>query len=276
MEKAYHASGDGRSKSQSHSITYVCVATGALHGRANVYIDRLYQMLVRFSPRPFNLLCITDQRRAIATAIEQIDCSGWQEFKRPGSHPTYQKLALFSHERLPYDELFYLDLSLIIQADLRPVIEYADKSDAALVAVRGWFESPLNSCVMRIRNRSLGFIYEDFVRGAHYPHHVPGDQDFISGAMTAESQSADHFPASQIVSFKKLMRLGQNDWNTAHETALGAVIIKFHGRPKPDEIVDPLYIPLRYGPRYWLRGHLRFPIDIQHLKNCWTTTPGTT
>jgi len=253
-------------------LTYACVATGSMQGQANASIDRLYRMLLRFSPRHPRLICVTDQARTIHPDIVQIDASAWPEFKKPGTHPTYYKLSLFNSQYVPYPDFIYLDLSVIIQGPLQPIVAFAEQCSDDLVIVRGWSQSEVNSSVMRIRNAQLGFIHGDFESGIRYPEHVPGDQDFIAGAMHAHHRSFAAFPSSHIVSFKQVMRQGIKDWDTVHKIASNASIVKFHGAPKPHTIFETGYLTLRYGPRYWLKGHFHYPFDTTRLRDCWDTS----
>jgi len=252
-------------------LTYACVATGSMQGQANASIDRLYRMLLRFSPRHPRLICVTDQVRAIHPDIVQIDASAWPEFKKPGTHPTYYKLSLFNPQYVPYPDFIYLDLSVIIQGPLQPIVAFAEQYSDDLVIVRGWSQSEVNSSVMRIRNAQLGFIHGDFESGIRYPEHVPGDQDFIAGAMHAHGRPFTTLPTGQVVSFKQIMRLGTRDWQTARQHASDATIVKFHGQPKPHTIFRAGYMLFRYGLRYWLKGHVNYPFDLGRLRNCWDT-----
>ncbi|NBD19572.1 hypothetical protein GTZ97_02640 [Aquabacterium fontiphilum] len=255
-------------------LTFVCVATGSLNGQADVSISRLYGMLQRFAPAPFELLCITDEQRRLDPRIQQIDASSWREFRRPGVHPTYYKLSLFNPDYLDRHDFIYLDLSVIIQHSLAPLVQFAERCGSDLVGVRDWFASELNSCVMRVRNTSLAFIHQDFVEGRTYPEAVPGDQDFIAGAMHARGHTLSFFPEDHVVSFKKTMRQGAGHWAAARSMAENAQIVKFHGAPKPDRVFERFYMEARYGPRYWIRGRFRFPFDMAHLRNCWdSSTP---
>ncbi len=270
--KTHHAHAARSNMPTSQPITYACVATGSLQGEADSSINRLHRMLRRFSPRPFRLLCITDQPRNIDPSIIQIDASLWPEFKITDTHPTFYKISLFNPKYIPYSDIFYMDLSVIIQAPLSPLIEFANHATEDLVIVRGWAQSEVNSCVMRIRNTTLGFIHKDFAAGLKYPEHVPGDQDFVAGAMNTHCKAFRFFPNTHIVSFKKVMRQGVHDWRNAHQIAAGAMIVKFHGKPKPNTIFKVGYMFFKYGIRYIIKGKLAYPFEFRHLRKCWLSS----
>lgn len=232
-------------------------------------------MLKRFSPQNPRLVCVTDQRRDINPEIIQIDASAWSEFRNPGIHPTFYKLSLFNPKYVPYPDFIYLDLSVIIQGDLQPIIEFANRCNDELVIVRDWSKSEVNSSVMRIRNSQLGFIHHEFSTGIRYPEHVPGDQDFIASSMHANRHPFTTFPANLIISFKQIMRQGVMEWDLARKLAANASIVKFHGTPKPHTIFRPGYLTLRYGPRYWVKGHAQYPFDTTRLRDCWNTPTDT-
>lgn len=249
-------------------LTFVCVATGNLYGKGELYINRLYHMLERFSPEEFQLICITDRSRHINESITQINCSHWNEFKRD-IHPTYYKIGLFNEKYLDISEFFYLDLSLIIKSSLAPLISYSQTHKADLLIIDEWHYKGFNSCVMRIRNRNLSYIYEDFVSRKKYSQKIPGDQDYIYESVKFHNGSASLFPAYMIISFKKTMRLGLKDWKNANQIAKDAIIVKFHGKPKMHDLFKPGYTILKYRLKYLMNGKLKYPIDISELRRQW-------
>lgn len=253
-------------------LTFACVATGSLYGKADLYINRLYHMLERFSPSKFQLICITDRPRSIENSIIQMDCSQWSEFRNQDTHPTYHKIGLFNPRYLKVPEFFYLDLSLIIKSPLAPLITYSQTHKADLLIIDEWHYKGFNSCVMRIRNRNLSYIYEDFVSGKKYPQKIPGDQDYIHESVRFHNGSSANFPDSMIISFKKTMRLGLRDWKSANQAARDAIIVKFHGKPKMHDLFKPGYAFLKYRIKYLLNGKIRYPIDISELKRQWIQT----
>lgn len=112
-------------------LYFVCLAAGdamdTRFGRADLYIDRLFKMLLRHVSQPFQLLCVTDKPRNVDLRITQVDCSQWTEIKTEmssrGGKATRLKLGLFNPEYITLNEFIYLDLSLVIRANFQPLIE---------------------------------------------------------------------------------------------------------------------------------------------------------
>ena len=251
-------------------VRFVCVATGDLYGLADVYIDRMFGMLETHMHRPFTLSCVTDRTRNIAAAVEQIPCSSWNEFRKQGSHPTLTKLGLFNPEYVPFEDFIYFDLSLVIRSNLEAFLDYTSSREEALVIVKDWYYDGFNSSVMRIRNRPLRFIYEEFAAGKEYPAKIPGDQDYITASMRSNGVAAACFPADMVASFKMAIRLGFTQPLVAARQINAATIVKFHGNPKMHRLFSPTYRFLKYGLRYALRGQFSYPFSIQELALNWT------
>lgn len=250
-------------------VQFVCVAIGDLYGMAESYVNALYQMLTRHTGRPFVLACVTDRRRTLANDIVQIDCTNWNELRARGGRATRIKLGLFNPQYVQSEDFIYLDLSVVVRASLAPLLDFAAESSAPLVIVKDWYYDGYNSSVMRIRNRSLNFIYEEFVAGVSYPGKIPGDQDFITGSVRAHGTAVDCWQADQVVSFKHAIRRGLSDPAGSRAEINDALIVKFHGRPKMHHVFNPVYRFFKYGLRYLARGQLRYPFDITELGRNW-------
>lgn len=259
----------GRFLGLSSKTVFACVATGLLYGRAEQYINALYGMLSEHFQRPFELRCYTDRPRAIDERIRQMDCTSWREFQAAGTHPTDFKLGLFNPDYAQCDELFYLDLSLIIQSDLTPLVDYAGQCPEGLVIVKDWFYDGYNSSVMRIKPREMKFVYDDYVAGIKYPMHIAGDQDYIHGATQLRPGVVTLFPAGHVESFKRLIRAGMSAFGAVKASAEQAMIIKFHGRPKMHVLFASGYVFFKYRLRYMLHGHWRLPVDVSRLRRAW-------
>ena len=257
-------------KIPTEPIRFVCVATGDLYRLAHVYIDRMFGMLETHMCRPFTLTCITDQKRNIAAAIDQLPCSSWSEFRRPGAHPTLTKLGLFNPAYVPFDDFIYFDLSLVIRANLDALLAFTWAREEALVIVKDWYYDGFNSSVMRIRNEPLRFIYDEFAAGKAYLAKVPGDQDYITASMRSNGIAAACFPTAMIASFKRTIRLGMTQPALAAKKINEATIVKFHGNPKMHKVFRPTYRFFKYGLRYALHGQPSFPFSVQELARNWT------
>jgi hypothetical protein len=229
-------------KEKDDFLPVVCLAVG--ESLPDFYVERLYRMLTRHlkcqSPK---LLCYTDRPRKISSEIEQRDCNDWNEVKREGMRVTTQKIRLFDGVTVPYEEFFYFDLTLVIRDNLQRLVDFANEHPEPLVIVKDWDYDSYNSCVMRIRPEKLKVIYESFVAGESYTQRIKGDQEFITRCIEANSlqKLVATFPAYEVASYKAVRNLNRKDRAAAIQMLEAASVVKFHGRPKPHELLDPLY-----------------------------------
>jgi hypothetical protein len=252
-------------------LPIVCFAVGELYGMAELYVRRLYEMLGRHCPEPFALYCWTDRPRRLPAAIEQRDCAAWTELLRPGMRPTTRKLGLFNPRYVEFEHFLYLDLSLVVRHDMGELLAYAFGRPEDLVIVEHWKNEGYNSSVMRIRRDGLQRIYDAFVAGERYEQRVPGDQDFIRGAVLRHGLEAQlaFFPAGQVVSFKKTVHISRRDAALARQHIRDATIVKFHGSPKMHEAFSLRYrLHLRFEEL--LHANLRPVLPMRELRREWT------
>lgn len=224
-------------------VPIVCFATGDFCGCPDVYLQRLFGMLSRHMPVPFTLTCFSDRPRRAPEAVEIRDCSDWSQLRGEDMHQTSHKLRLFDPEIGLPPEFLYLDMSLVIRSDMRPLLEYAFDRPEDLVIVKDWNYECYNSCVMRIRSGALRTIYDAFVAGQSYPQRNRGDQDFTYQHLTTLGMQ-DHvalFPEEQIVSYLNTRTLNRTDPVAAQRIIENAIIVKFFGKNKMHKVANPLW-----------------------------------
>lgn len=226
---------------KADTLPIVCLAVGDAY--ADQYVTRLHAMLQRHCARPFTLFCYSDRDRQVPGAIEMRDCSAWTEMIRPGMRPTTRKIRFFDAQTVPFEEFLYLDLTLVIRRDMSSLLDFAFGQPQDLVIVRDWFYPSYNSCVMRVRRGPLRAIYDAFVAGETFPYRIAGDQDFLSACLDAKGLQphVTEFRPEEIVSYKLLRRLNRSDAVAAERAVEAATIVKFHGKPKPHQVIDPLF-----------------------------------
>jgi hypothetical protein len=253
-------------KENADFLPVVCLAVG--DSLPDYYIERLYRMLSRhLKSQPVKLLCFTDRTRKISSEIEQRDCSDWNDVKREGMRVTTQKLRLFDGVTVPYEEFFYFDLTLVVRNDLQRLVDYAQSRPEPLVIVKDWDYDSYNSCVMRIKPEKLKIIYESFVAGQSYTQRIKGDQEFITRCLEANSlqKLVATFPVNEVASYKAARNLNRKDRAAAIQILEAASVVKFHGRPKPHELLDPVY--------NFLKIRLKHPKDasfwVKELRQNW-------
>ncbi|PQV65383.1 hypothetical protein B1R32_101123 [Abditibacterium utsteinense] len=226
---------------KAETLPVVCLAVGDAY--ADQYVSRLYGMLQRHCPQPFTLLCYSDRDRIVPPEVQMRDCSTWSEMLRPAMRPTTRKLRFFDGKTVPFDEFLYLDITLVIHRDMTSLLDYAFTQLQDLVIVRDWFYPSYNSCVMRIRRGSLSVFCDAFVAGETYPHRIAGDQDFLSACIEAKGlqDQVATFRPEDVASYKLLRRLNRRDSDAAQRAVEAATIVKFHGKPKPHQVLDPFF-----------------------------------
>lgn len=252
------------------AVEVVCVSVGA--GASPLHVERLRSMLGRHLPGPFNLWCVVDRPQPLPDGVRSIDASGWTK-PRPGMRPTVVKLGLFDPEAMPIREFLYFDTSLVIQRDLSPLLAFTDARPEELVAVRDWTYDAFNTCVMRVRTGgSLAEIPRVYAQGVAYDQKTPGDQDFVSGFVRERGLEScvATFPPEMVASYKMARakaRAGRA--GEGREDLERALAVKFHGKPKMDEILDPWTRFLRLRLMKPLTGRVDATFWVRELQERW-------
>lgn len=119
-------------------------------------------------------------------------------------------------------------------------------------------------------------MYDAFVAGERHVQRVPGDQDFMRGAIAARGLGASvaTFPLDQVVSFRLTLEAARHDPEGARRKLLGATIVKFHGEPKMDLAFGRRY---RWRQRYreLRRGRFLPVVPIADLQSHWERSGAT-
>ncbi len=247
----------------------VCMLTGDDY--PDVYVDRMQSMLARHVKSPFRLVCMTDRKRASGPEVRQFDIRGL-ELRRPDMRPTTSKLLLFDRDTLPFHEFLYLDVTTVIQRDMTPLLEFAFGRQEDLVVQKDWNYDAYNTCAMRIRHGdALQTVYDAFVAGKRFPYRVPGDQDFLTGCIRY-SRLEDRvalFPEGMVGSYRNARYLHRKDPKAAYESLKDAIVVKFLGRDKPHQMMNPIHRNLwvRIG-RLW-HGPADAKFWMKELREHW-------
>ncbi|RYG79151.1 hypothetical protein EON77_09600 [bacterium] len=221
-------------------IRVVCMALGTAY--PSLYVTRLFNMLGRHMPGPFELTCVTDRKRRLPREIRVIDSRRW-EMDREGMRVTTNKLRLFDPEIFP-GEFLYLDTTLVIHRDLGPLIDYAFGRPESLVVVKDWNYDCYNTCVMRIRGGApLETIYQRFREGREYPRRNPGDQDFVTSCVRdehLENEVATFLP-QHVVSYRNARKTMRMDLEASKRQLDEGIVVKFFAQPKMHQVLSPYY-----------------------------------
>jgi hypothetical protein len=251
-------------------VNFLCMQMGDRY--PDVYVSRLFNMLRRHVRQPFSLTCIVDGRREIPPEVRTIDASRWSQMRREGMRITTNKIRLFDEEVIPFAEFLYLDVTLVVVKEMTDLLAYAFGRPEDLVIVQDWNYDCYNSCVMRIRSGgALRQVYEAFVAGKTYPHRNAGDQDYIHAAILDHGlqDRVALFRPQDVVSYRDARTVARRDREAGYRELSSATIVKFFGRPKMHEILDPIYnltkIRLR-NPSYGWRDATFW---VKELREAW-------
>jgi hypothetical protein len=223
----------------------------------DLYVERLRNMVARHLPVPHRFVVWADRLtgaspRRLGPDIEARDLSGW------GLPGTRNKLRLFDPEVGGTRPFLFLDMTLVIRKSLLPLVERGRSTRASLVAVQDWNYPTLNSSVMWVRpDENTSRVWESWLATGQHTWTKRGDQNYVNEVFRRTSPEALSFWAKgRIVSYKVLRKQASRDPDGAREAAAQAVIIKFHGMPKPPDVLNPRAHLRSTVLRHPLRPHL--------------------
>ena len=227
----------------------VCLKHGSKYSAE--YVNRLYNMTKRHCTIPFEFVCFTDDVRDIdpnvrIIKLKDIGVSGW--WYKP----------MFFDKNLELDgNILYFDLDVVIYDNIDKLWLHApDKfsiiRDFNRSIRHDW--SHFNSSVFMFRSRTLGYVYDNFIKD-HRAHmrRFHGDQDWIYAQIKPEKGTWTFFPDNWIQSYKWEMRgkpkfnnntRGKRDFAQQGEPVVqdGLSVAVFHGDPNPHNCKDPWVI----------------------------------
>jgi hypothetical protein len=216
-------------------VSVVTIQAGTRY--EDFYVDRLKAMVERYLGRPCEFTCWTDDVRPgrFHPSVQVRDLSAW---KLEGF---FNKLRLFDPEVGGEAPFLFLDLTMVIRRAMAPLLEVIQRTEASLIAVADWNYPIVNSSVMWVRpDHHTHEVWKAWARGDRFHGHIPGDQNFIDAVFKARSPEALAFwPTPLVASYKGLRKLARKDPIQAQDALARAVILKFHGNPKADAVLEP-------------------------------------
>ena len=177
----------------------------------------------------------------------------------------FGKLRLFDQDLTGTEPFLFMDNTLVIRSDLSKLVEIGSSNHQHLTGVRDWNYPILNSSVMWCKpNRDTQDVWDAWNSGRHQGESFPGDQNFILRALKCEELG--YWPEGMVSSYKNLRKLGRRDPEQAKQKLEACTILKFHGNPKPSEVLQPWRYPIHtilknpLTPRLW--GYLEEEIKM--------------
>jgi len=182
-----------------------------------------------------------------------------RDLKSSGLKGFFAKLRLFDQHLTGSDPFLFLDSTLVVRASLMPFIQLGRSSQSSVIGVSDWNYPILNSSVLWCRpGIHMQAVWDAWQRGIHDSTQFPGDQNFILHVFNLQMPAAlTYWPEGMVRSYKALRKLAAQDHNAARKQLEACAILKFHGQPKPDEVLRPWLHPrhtiLRHPlqPRLW-------------------------
>lgn len=232
----------------SSPIDCACV----IHGTAYSwdYVDRLYSMLTRHLTRPVRLHVYTEADRIVPEPYVKHTLTDWG-ISGPRQSWWY-KMQLFNTEQFR-GPLLYFDLDVVIVENIDWIVELPI---AYFWTVRDfkhlWKPEnyTINSSIMWFNTAQFEYVWLDFIKTGltEIIKNYRGDQDYISAILSAGKRR--FFDQERIKSwrwqcldggynFEKKQHLTPNTGTSiTHPTS----VLIFHGKPKPDQIQDPVVV----------------------------------
>ena len=207
------------------------------HHRFIIYTDKPHRARFQTTPSPNQLIEVRD--------LEPGKLQGY-----------FGKLRLFDQALTGTEPFLFLDNTLVIRNSISQLIEIGRKNEEHLTGVRDWNYPILNSSVMWIKpNSDTQDVWEAWRSGRHQDESFSSDQNFILRALKNEELA--YWPEGIVCSYKNLRKLANRDRKQAKLQLESCSILKFHGNPKPSEVITPWRHPVHtilrnpLKPRLW-------------------------
>lgn len=248
-------------------VTQIDIATVQVGQRyPDLWVARLASMVARNLPAEHNFIVYTDRKgsevlnKALTIHSAANQTLFVKDLQVGNLAGFFGKLRLFDQSLTGTNPFLFLDSTLIIRSSLLPLITISQGSSASIIGVRDWNYPILNSSVMWCRpDANTQTVWEAWSQGRYASTEFPGDQNFIYHTL-CETKLLDtlaYWPEGLVSSYKVLRKLARCNPEAAKLQLETSVILKFHGRPKPEEVMhpwrNPLYTFLRHPlhPRLW-------------------------
>jgi hypothetical protein len=168
----------------------------------------------------------------------------------------FGKLRLFDQALTGTEPFLFLDNTLVIRSSISRLIEIGRSNSQHLTGVRDWNYPILNSSVMWVKpNNNTQEVWNAWSSGRYQDENFPGDQNFILRALRKEELA--YWPEGIVCAYKNLRKLAKLDHEEAKLRLEACTILKFHGNPKPSEVMHPWRHPMHtilrnpLCPRLW-------------------------
>jgi hypothetical protein len=240
------------------ALTVVTVQTG--HRYPDLWVSRLAAMVGRHLAEAHRFIVFTDRPEPgrfspPASDHQRLDV---RDLQGGGLQGYFGKLRLFDQALTGPDPFLFLDTTLVIRASLAPLVQLGRHSAASVIGVRDWNYPILNSSVLWCHpDAHTQAVWTSWQDGRYADQSFPGDQNFIFEVFRQQAPAAlAYWPEGLVSSYKALRKLASRDARAAQQQLEASCILKFHGRPKPEEVLHPWRHPRRTVLRHPLQPRL--------------------
>ena len=240
----------------SHPLQVVTVQLGSRYPDA--WTTRLANMVARNLKEHHRFIIYSDKPdrarfQTDSSSNQVVEVRDLQQGKLQGY---FGKLRLFDQALTGPEPFLFLDNTLVIRSSISGLVEIGRRNSQHLTGVRDWNYPILNSSVMWVKpNNNTQEVWEAWNSGRYQDESFPGDQNFILRALKNEELA--YWSDGIVCSYKNLRKLENKEPEQAKLQLEGCTILKFHGKPKPSDVMHPWRHPihtiLRYPlcPRLW-------------------------
>jgi hypothetical protein len=249
---------------KSHPLQVVTVQLGNRY--PDTWTIRLANMVARNLQEDHRFIIYTDKpdSRRFQTAASPNQVVEVRDLEPGKLQGFFGKLRLFDQCLTGPEPFLFLDNTLVIRSSISRLIEIGRSNSQHLTGVRDWNYQILNSSVMWVKpNSDTQDVWEAWRSGSYQDEQFPGDQNFILWALKKEELA--YWPEGTVCSYKNLRKLANRDREQAKLQLEGCTILKFHGNPKPSEVMNPWRHPVHtilknpLKPKLWgfLAGEIK-------------------
>jgi len=163
------------------SFTLACVMVrGKNRDYSPIYVERLRDMVRRYTDRPFRTVCLTDQPKTMPAGVVAVKVPSVAK----GERGWWRKITLF-HPKAPFKgRVLYLDLDVLVVGNINPILDFpADFAIAPDCAPK--FQGNRQWKTVKGYNSSV-MVWDHLARSRFYTKFDPksplrlwGDQDSI-------------------------------------------------------------------------------------------------
>jgi hypothetical protein len=224
-------------------VDCACVIHGT--GYEWLYVERLYNMLVKQIPQGIRFHVYTEHHRSVPPYMIKHCLDEW-----PGiggaKRSWWYKMQLFNREHFN-GPLLYLDLDVVVVRDLGWVTQCHTDYFWALRDFRYLQRkniSNINSSMMYVDIDKFGWIWDDFAKLNidEVVKRWPGDQDYLGHVLNVNQRRL--FEDQLFESYRWQVLDGGYDFQRRSHRQPGAgariagntAVVVFHGQPKPHQL----------------------------------------